>query len=99
MWERVLEASPDLITPRIPLAAHYEQEGQHDRASAMVEQILRVRTDFTVQQAIDLLPGLERAIGSGADPHPISSGPKELRAFQCRQCHRNLATSPAVSDL
>jgi adenylate cyclase len=64
MWERVLEASPDLITPRIPLAAHYEQEGQHDRASAMVEQILRVRTDFTVQQAIDLLPGLERAIGS-----------------------------------
>ncbi len=64
MWERVREASPDQITSRSPLAAHYEQEGQHDRASAVVEEILRVRADFTAQEAIDLLPGLERAIGS-----------------------------------
>ncbi len=64
MWERVREASPDVIAARIPLAAHYEREGQHDRASAVVEEILRVRADFTVQEAIDLLPGLERALGS-----------------------------------
>ena len=64
MLERVRAASPDLILARILLAAHYEQEGQHDRASAVVEEILRVRADFTVQEAIDLLPGVERAIGS-----------------------------------
>ncbi|MEE8537250.1 MAG: hypothetical protein V3S71_04535, partial [Acidobacteriota bacterium] len=49
---------------RIPLAAYYEQEGQHDRASAVVEEILRVRADFTVQEALDLIPGVERALGS-----------------------------------
>ncbi len=64
MWERVREASPDLIVARLPLAAHYEREGQHDRASAVVEEILRVRADFTVQEAIDLLTGLERTLGS-----------------------------------
>ncbi len=64
MLERVSEASPDNLHPRILLAAHYEREGQHDRASAVVEEILRVREDFTVQEAIDLLTGAERAIGS-----------------------------------
>ena len=64
MWERVREASPDLIAVLIPLAAHYEQQGQHARASAAVEEILRVRADFTVQDAIDLITGLERALGS-----------------------------------
>ncbi len=64
MLERVREASPDVIPPRIALAMHYEREGQHDRASAVVEEILGVRADFTVQDAIDLIPGVERAIGS-----------------------------------
>ncbi len=64
MLERVREANPDFIAVLIPLAAHYEREGQHDRASTVVEEILRVRPDFTVQEAIDLLPGLERTIGS-----------------------------------
>ena len=64
MLERIREASPDNIHPRILLAAHYEREGQHDRASAVVEEILRVRADFTAQDAIDLMPGVERAIGS-----------------------------------
>ncbi len=30
----------------------------------MVEEILRVRADYTVREAIDLLPGLERSLGS-----------------------------------
>jgi len=64
MWERVREASPDLIGALIPLAAHYEQEGQHDRASGVVEEILRVRADYTVQEDLDRLPGLKRAVGS-----------------------------------
>ena len=64
MLERVREANPDLIGALIVLAAHYEQEGQHDRASAVVEEILRVRADFTVQEAIDLLAGLEAILGS-----------------------------------
>jgi len=64
MWERVRETSPDFIVARIPLAAYYEQGGQHERAAALVEEILRVRADFTAQDAIDLMPGAERAIGS-----------------------------------
>jgi adenylate cyclase len=64
MFELVREASPDVIAPRILLAAHYERAGQHDRASAVVEEILRVREDFTVQEAIELMAGAERAIGS-----------------------------------
>ena len=63
MWEQIRDASPDLINPRISLAAYYEREGQHDRASAVVEEILRVRADFTAQDAIDLLPGAERVLG------------------------------------
>jgi len=64
MLERARDASLDLIGGQIVLAAHYEQEGQHDRASAVVEEILRVRADFTVQEAIDLLTGLEPILGS-----------------------------------
>ena len=64
MLERVREANPDNIHPRILLAAHYEREGQHDKASAVVGEILRVREDFTVQEAIELMAGAERAIGS-----------------------------------
>ena len=64
MLEQVREASPDLIVARILLAAHYERQGQHDRAAAAVEEILRVRADFTTQDAIQLLPGADRAIGA-----------------------------------
>ena len=64
MLERVRETNPDLIGGQIFLAAHYEQEGQHERASAVVEEILRVRADYTVQEAVDLIPGLERILGT-----------------------------------
>ncbi len=65
IWERVRRANPDLIGPRVFLAAYYEREGQHGRASALVEEVLRVRPDLTAQEVIDdLLPGLERAVGS-----------------------------------
>jgi adenylate cyclase len=64
MLERVRAASSDLILARIVLGAHYEREGQHDRASAAIDEILRVRADFTAQDAIDLTPQVESAIGS-----------------------------------
>ncbi len=64
MWERLREASPDLILARLALAAHYEREGQHERAAALVEELLRVRADFTAQDAMILMPGLERSLGS-----------------------------------
>jgi adenylate cyclase len=64
MWEQVRKANPELIPSQIALAAYYEREGQHDRASTVVEEILRVRPNLTVQEAIELMPGGERAIGS-----------------------------------
>ncbi len=33
-------------------------------ASAVVEEILRVRADFAVQEVIDVMQGAERALGS-----------------------------------
>ena len=60
MWEQVREA-----TARIPPVSYYEQGSQHERAAAFFEEILRVRADFTVQDAIELMPGMEGAIGAG----------------------------------
>ena len=63
MLERVRQASPDLLLARVVLAAYYEREGRYERASALVEEILRVREDFTVEEARALMP-VENAIGS-----------------------------------
>ena len=43
IFEEVRQASADNIIARLALAGHYEQQGQHERASAAVEEILTRR--------------------------------------------------------
>jgi adenylate cyclase len=65
LCEQLRAANPDMILARIPLAAHYESEGQHEEARAVVDEILRVNPDFTVEDAIRLsrLPDSEAWAG------------------------------------
>ena len=62
--ERARAASPDSLTPRVALAAYYEQEGQHAKAAAVVQEMLRVVPDLTAERAMELIPGLERTVSS-----------------------------------
>ena len=62
--ERVRTASPDNINARVILAAHYEREGQHGRASIAVDEILRVVPDYSVERAGVFLRPYENALGS-----------------------------------
>ncbi|MBW1683606.1 MAG: tetratricopeptide repeat protein [Deltaproteobacteria bacterium] len=62
--ERARAASPDSLMPRVGLAAYYEQEGQHAKAAAVVQEILRVVPDLTAERAVELIPGVERTVSS-----------------------------------
>jgi len=62
--ERVRMANPDQIASRVVLAAYYQQEGQHDKASAAIVEILRVTPDFSVERARQMLAAYENALGS-----------------------------------
>jgi adenylate cyclase len=62
--ERARAASRDNLLPRVGLAAYYEQEGQHAKAAAVVQEMLRVVPDLTAERAMELIPGLEGAISS-----------------------------------
>jgi adenylate cyclase len=62
--ERARAASPDSLAPRVALAAYYEQEGQHAKATAAVREMLRVVPDLTAERAMELIPGLERTVRS-----------------------------------
>ncbi len=57
MLEQARAANPDLILARIPLAAIYESEGRHEKARAVVQEILRVNPDFTTDHAAQLSVG------------------------------------------
>jgi hypothetical protein len=48
----------------VALAAYYEMEGQHAKATAAVREILRVVPDLTAERAMELMTGLERAVSS-----------------------------------
>jgi adenylate cyclase len=63
-FERLRTANPEVLPPRVLLAGYYEGEGQHAKAAAAVQEILRVVPDLTAERAMDLLPGLERAVSS-----------------------------------
>jgi adenylate cyclase len=64
LMEQVRSANRDNLTARIALAAYYEHEGRHDEASATVGEIKRVRPDLTADEAIEIVPGLERIMSS-----------------------------------
>ena len=61
--ERVRTANPDHISSRALLAAYYEREGLHDKASAAVAEILRVVPGFTVERARVMFQNSENAVG------------------------------------
>ena len=63
--ERARAASPDSLIPRVALAAYYEREGQHAKAAAVVQEILRVVPDLTAERAMELIPGLASTASSG----------------------------------
>jgi adenylate cyclase len=54
LWEGVRAANSDMILARLPLAALYESQGRHAEATVLVQEILRVNPDFTVEAAGDL---------------------------------------------
>ena len=63
MWEQVRNASPDNVFARVSLAAHYARQGEHDRASTVVEELFRVRPDFTIQE-LSVVHTRRRCVGS-----------------------------------
>jgi adenylate cyclase len=62
--ERARAANPESLPPRVALAGYYEQEGQHAKAAAVAEEILRVVPDLSAERAMELIPGLEQAVSS-----------------------------------
>ena len=58
LWERIRAANPELLQPRVPLALHYERIGRHDKARAVVQEMLRVNPDFDCDYAAFLTGGL-----------------------------------------
>ncbi len=53
-WQQARSANPDMIIPRIGLAAHYESVGRHEEARTLVKEILRVNPDLTADVANSL---------------------------------------------
>ncbi len=62
LWFRVIEANPDMIMARIPLAAGGWDEFP-DESREHVRQILRVNPDLTAEQAIRVMQGNANVIG------------------------------------
>jgi TolB-like protein/class 3 adenylate cyclase/cytochrome c-type biogenesis protein CcmH/NrfG len=54
LLERLRASNPELINARISLAALYEQDGRHDEARAVVEEILAVNADLTADTAVNV---------------------------------------------
>jgi lipopolysaccharide biosynthesis regulator YciM len=51
LWEGVRAANSDMIIARLPLAGLYESQGRHAEASELVQEILRVNPDFTLDSS------------------------------------------------
>jgi adenylate cyclase len=71
LLEQVRAANRDNLMARIVLAAHYEREGRHDRASAIVTEIQRVRPELATDEALEIIPGWKQI---------MSSAPRDLRS-------------------
>jgi adenylate cyclase len=60
--ERARVAQPENLPVRVALVTYYEQEGQHAKATAVAQEILRVLPDLTVERAMELVPGLDQIL-------------------------------------
>jgi adenylate cyclase len=74
--ERARAAAPDNVTIRVPLVGFYEMNGMHEKARGVVAEILRVRPDLTVEDAMELFPGLDQSLS----PEEVANYPDVLRA-------------------
>ncbi len=73
--ERARTENPELLLPRIALAARYEQEGEHEKARAAAAEILAITPDLTAEIAMEMIPGLERMLR----PDEFARYPDNLR--------------------
>jgi adenylate cyclase len=73
--ERACAGSPDFVTGRVALAGFYELEGAHEKARAEVAKIQRMRPDLSAEDAMELIPGLERLMS----PEEFAQFPDHLR--------------------
>jgi adenylate cyclase len=64
LMERVRSANRDNLGSRVVLAMHYQQTGRSEEASAAVREIQRVRPDLSADEAMEIVPGLERVYGA-----------------------------------
>jgi adenylate cyclase len=62
LFEQARAVSPGSVPVRIALAALYEEEGAHEKAQAVVAEILRVTPDLTAERAMDLNQGLNQIL-------------------------------------
>jgi TolB-like protein/class 3 adenylate cyclase len=54
-WEQVRAANPERLGAQVPLAWHYEVEGHHEEARAVVEGMLRINPDLTADAVVEWL--------------------------------------------
>jgi adenylate cyclase len=73
--EQARAAAPGAIIVRIALAALYEEEGAHEKAQAVVAEILRVTPDLTAKRAMGLFQGLDQILS----PKELAQYPDRLR--------------------
>ena len=75
LLEQARAVAPGAVIPRIGLAAFYEEEGAHEKAQAVVAEILRVTPDLTAERAMDLIQGLDQILS----PEELARYPDYLR--------------------
>ncbi len=75
LMEQIRSENPDNIIARVVLARFYEREARHEEAQATVREILLVVPDFTVERAMQLIPGWEGLLG----PEDFARAPDDLR--------------------
>ncbi len=75
LLEQIRSENRDNVISRVSLARFYEREGRHEEAQTTVREILTVVPDFTVERAIQLIPGWEGLLG----PEDFARAPDDLR--------------------
>ncbi len=65
LWERARAIAPDNLIVLVSLGAAYETSGRHEDARQMVQEILRVRPDFTSEAVVEFLSGFQALGGVG----------------------------------
>jgi tetratricopeptide (TPR) repeat protein len=49
LFEQARAENPDLVVPRLYLAAHYQAAGRHDEARALIQEALEVNPELSAE--------------------------------------------------